>query len=332
MRIAFVGKGGSGKSTLCSIFSTYFGLATAPQSTNERELWLFDADLNMHQPALCGFEEYPPSMTLSEAGNVLKLKESLIGSSTHVSSSSHFVKTTPPCVGSGMLRVDSIDSSPLSKLRRRDQRLSLFVVGTYDARQSGTQCFHNNLAILENILSHTIDDELIVVADMVAGSDAFASSLHLLFDVFALVVEPTPESVDVAIQFIALAKEVGIEERILLVGNKIETLEDERYIAESLSLELAVSVAESPAIKSHRRARQPLRTLAVSAELRFALSQILSIADSRVVGFSERLKKLQALHRRYVAQGYIRDRLGDLSNQADPSFSDAIGEREGLNE
>lgn len=315
MRIAFVGKGGSGKSTLCALFSTYFGLSSDSNSVSP--VWLFDADLNMHQHALCGLAEFTPDMLLSTPKNVTGIREWLLGSSKHITSLEHFVKTSPPSVGSRLFDADSIGLSPLSNLRRSQGRLSLFTIGTYDASHSGTQCFHNNLAILENVLSHISDDGVIVVADMVAGSDAFASSLHLLFDVFALVIEPAPESVDVALQFIDLAKEVGIYDRVVLVGNKISSADDVRYITDSLSTPPAVLVADQPEIKTHRRSRLPLSTLVLPTELRSSLHQILSIARARIVGFTDRVSQLRDLHRRYVAQGYILDRLGDISSQAD---------------
>lgn len=80
------------------------------------------------------------------------------------------------------------------------------VVGTYTADGIGTSCYHNNLAVLENMLSHMVDRGEVVIVDMVAGVDAFAGSLHAQFDMVVLVIEPTKRSIEVWKQYEQLAK------------------------------------------------------------------------------------------------------------------------------
>lgn len=66
MRIAFVGKGGSGKITLSAFFSQYI--------KDQAPVLVIDADLNMHLPSLLGFEELPQEMHISYPSAARPLK------------------------------------------------------------------------------------------------------------------------------------------------------------------------------------------------------------------------------------------------------------------
>lgn len=73
MRIAFVGKGGSGKSTLTAFFSLFLA------NNSNKKVLVFDADINIHQPQLLGFKTPPTNKHLSTVKNANKIKEWLIG-------------------------------------------------------------------------------------------------------------------------------------------------------------------------------------------------------------------------------------------------------------
>lgn len=73
MRIAFVGKGGSGKSTLSASFATYVS------KQNTRPVVVFDADLNIHAPELLGFNTIPFEKHLSHPVVAKSIQKWLIG-------------------------------------------------------------------------------------------------------------------------------------------------------------------------------------------------------------------------------------------------------------
>src|SRR4051812_7030725 len=127
-------------------------------------------------------------------------------------------------------------------------------VGTYEPEDIGGGCYHGHLAILENLLSHLAPGPGDwVVCDMVAGTDAFANSLHAQFDAIVVVVEPTPESVTVARRYRELATAAGIADLVGFVGNKVADDTDLAYLRRELDAEL-VSVLNLQA--GLRRARQ----------------------------------------------------------------------------
>ena len=88
MRIAFVGKGGSGKTTLAALFSLL-------AAKDRNPLAVFDGDLNMHMPELLGFELFPITKHLSRPEPSRTIKTYLKGTN-EISDLNAFRKTTPP--------------------------------------------------------------------------------------------------------------------------------------------------------------------------------------------------------------------------------------------
>lgn len=90
MRIAIVGKGGSGKTTVAALFASYL-------AQNGKRPLIIDADINIHQPALhLENEEFDKTKWLSDAKNTTFIKTYLQGQNTRISSLGAFRKTTPP--------------------------------------------------------------------------------------------------------------------------------------------------------------------------------------------------------------------------------------------
>ncbi|HYN96965.1 MAG TPA: hypothetical protein VES42_24250 [Pilimelia sp.] len=102
MKIAFVGKGGSGKTTLAALFARR--LAGAP-------LLAVDADINQHLAAALGATEDEAVLLPALGDHLTEIKEYLRGDNPRIASTAAMVKTTPPGRGSRLLRV--VEDNPL---------------------------------------------------------------------------------------------------------------------------------------------------------------------------------------------------------------------------
>jgi CO dehydrogenase maturation factor len=306
MRVAFVGKGGSGKSTIAALF------AHSRAQHNESVLAL-DADINIHLPTLLGVPAPAPSAHLSHAGTATAIRTALMSTNPRIQSLKHFVKSTPPTRTSPI--IDSTNPTLLLPYLTGSSNLRVGVVGTYEEESIGASCYHNNLAILENILSHTDDSGGWVIADMVAGIDAFSNTLHAQFDLLVLVVEPTQRSISVWEQYYALAQSAGVDQHVCVVGNKMRSDDDialfENAIPETHRIGYMI---DDPAVRASDRTGAPLRSDALLPANTDILNTIATRARSSRA-HETRTARLHALHRTYAAQGFIVERLGDITDQ-----------------
>lgn len=316
MKIAFVGKGGSGKTTLAGLFA----LHAAQRGIS---VLAVDADLNMHLGELLGFAPPPSEKHISYPAAAREIVTVLKGTNPLIKDAAHFKKTTPPGEGSHIIHLDNGGDPILSAYAPARGPLRLMTVGTYSEDGIGTSCYHNNLAILENVLSHTKDGpESIVAADMVAGIDAFAGSLHAQFDLLTLVVEPTRRSLEVYEQYRALAEEAGVADSLAVVGNKIASREDEAFLRGHIPAEALIgSLARSEYLLSKEREGGAFDISKLEEANRAVLEHIEKRLKDSAVDPDARLRQLHSLHARYVRQASITERFGDLTGQIDPNFS-----------
>src|SRR3954454_24559348 len=98
MQIAFVGKGGSGKTTLSSLFIRHLAAADAP-------VVAVDADINQHLGAALGLPEDVAAALPAMGARLPLIKEYLRGSNPRIVSADTRIKPTPPGRGSRLLRV-----------------------------------------------------------------------------------------------------------------------------------------------------------------------------------------------------------------------------------
>lgn len=314
MRVAFVGKGGSGKSTVTTLFFLYLINQKSP-------VLCVDADLNIHIPNLLGIE-FPKERALSDPKNTRAIREYLKGTSKHIQSIDHVYKTTPPSTGVQFVTLDQ--ENPIIQQYCVAYRPSAYlaIVGTYEKEEIGRSCYHTNLAIFENLLSFAkLKQNEWIIADMVAGIDAFSNTLHAQFDLLVLVVEPTKESIDVFTQYYRLAQHADISNRLVVVGNKIEDEDDETFLKTHIPSDIFIGgIPKYRSIKIQRQQGLPLTEKIFNDIDTTIFSTIEKKARALRQDPNDRLKRLHDLHRAYIQQDYVKLASGDLSHQIDPTF------------
>ncbi|SCF28713.1 CO dehydrogenase maturation factor [Micromonospora echinospora] len=309
MRIAFTGKGGSGKSTLAALFVGYL------RAAGHRVLAV-DADVNVHLAPLLGVEAGPEG-ALSHPDNARRVRRHLLGSNPRVAGVEHFVPTTPPGPGSRLVTLDADDPVLVRHAAALDPRTHVLHVGTYEPDDIGAGCYHGHLAVLENLLSHLrLDAGDWVVCDMVAGTDAFANSLHAQFDVIVVVAEPTPESVSVARRYRELAAAAGVADLLAVVGNKVVDEVDRDYLARELGVTPLAALSVQVGL---RRARQAGACPSLGdLDDVTPLARVAERARARPMAPERREAMLRALHLRLAGQNWVRSAHGDVTTQLGP--------------
>lgn len=314
MRIAFVGKGGSGKTTAAAVFSRYLAERGYP-------VLAIDADINQHLGQALGHDGPPPRALGSDLG---WLKDHLRGTNPLISSADMMIKTTPPGPGSRLLDLD-----PSGELLRRFSvdigGVRHLVTGEFDEADIGVSCYHSKTGAVELYLNHLLDGPgEYVVVDMTAGADAFASGLFTRFDLTVLVSEPTRRGVGVFRQYAEHAEGHGVALRVL--GNKVAEPGDVDYLRDQVGDALLGWFTQSPWVRAAERG-----DVAPVAELEpanlAALDAVQTALDARERDWAAYHRGTVEFHLRNAAAWGNRAVGADLAAQVDPSFVPASTRR-----
>ncbi|SFQ65835.1 AAA family ATPase [Amycolatopsis rubida] len=310
MKIAFVGKGGSGKTTLSSLFVSYVAAAGKP-------VLAIDADINQHLAVALGATEEQALAWPTLGDNMPLIKEYLRGDNPRIPSADAMIKTTPPGRGSRLVR--PFEDNPIFDTCFRplgDVRLG--VTGQFDEDDLGVACYHSKVGAAELLLNHLVDgtDEYVVM-DMTAGADAFASGLFTRFDVTFLVCEPTLRSVGVYRQYADHARDFGVH--LVAVGNKVTDGDDVDFLTEQLGSALLGWMTTSGHVRAAERGTaRPIgelepRNLATLAAMR-------DLVDTTPRDWARYQRQGVEFHLRN-ARAWGNGRTGaDLEEQVDPEF------------
>jgi len=310
MKIAFLGKGGSGKSTVSSLFSLFL-------LKEKNKIALFDADINIHVEKLFNIK-LEKEKYLSFKNNPLKIRKYLRGNNQLIKDEKHFVKTTPPGKGSNFFEINEENYIVKNFGLKINDNFFLFNVGTYESEGKGLSCYHTNLSIFENIISHSLLKEKdYLVADMVAGIDSLANSLYIQFDVLFFIVEPTPESVAVFNDFYF---KINNENLVVPIANKIEIKDDLIFLKESLHIPPKFFLDYKKEIKKIRQNKIDLLSLN-NIFFEQSFYEIYSYLKTINTDPNLKLKQLINLHKKYVQLDYVKRAYGDLSHQIDDDFN-----------
>ncbi|MFE9771433.1 ATP-binding protein [Streptomyces sp. NPDC005931] len=316
MKIAFVGKGGSGKTTLSSLFIRHLAAQGAP-------VVAIDADINQHLGAALGLDEAEAAALPAMGEHLPLIKDYLRGTNPRIASAGTMIKTTPPGEGSRLLRVR--EDNPVYEACARPVELDggavrLMVTGPFTDADLGVACYHSKTGAVELCLNHLVDgpDEYVVV-DMTAGSDSFASGMFTRFDITFLVAEPTRKGVSVYRQYKEYARDFGVALKV--VGNKVQGQDDLDFLREEAGDDLLVTVGHSDWVRAMEKGRPP-RFEHLEEPNRRALRELHTAADT-TYGLRdwERYTRQMVHFHLKNARSWGNERTGaDLAAQVDPGF------------
>ncbi|MCX4981751.1 ATP-binding protein [Streptomyces sp. NBC_00572] len=316
MKIAFVGKGGSGKTTLSSLFIRHL-------AANEAPVVAVDADINQHLGSALGLPDAEAAALPAMGAHLPLIKEYLRGSNPRIASADTMIKTTPPGEGSRLLRVR--EENPVYEACARtvpldDGDIRLMATGPFTESDLGVSCYHSKVGAVEICLNHLVDgaDEYVVV-DMTAGSDSFASGLFTRFDMTFLVAEPTRKGISVYRQYKEYARDFGVALKV--VGNKVQGQDDLDFLRAEVGDDLLVTVGHSDWVRAMEKGRPPRFEL-LEAENRMSLQALQNAADDSYADrdWDRYTRQMVHFHLRN-AESWGNAKTGaDLAAQVDPDF------------
>ncbi|MFJ8754251.1 ATP-binding protein [Streptomyces sp. NPDC102441] len=316
MKIAFVGKGGSGKTTLSSLFIRHL-------AANEAHVVAVDADINQHLGAALGLDEKEAAALPAMGAQLPLIKDYLRGSNPRITSAATMIKTTPPGEGSRLLHVredNPVYDACARTVRLDDGEIRLMATGPFSESDLGVACYHSKVGAVELCLNHLIDgpDEYVVV-DMTAGSDSFASGMFTRFDMTFLVAEPTRKGISVYRQYKEYARDFGVTLKV--VGNKVQGEDDLDFLRAEAGDDLLVGIGQSDWVRTMEKGR-PAPFELLEADNRMALQALQNAAeDSYELRDWERYTRQMVHFHLKNAESWGNEKTGaDLAAQVDPAF------------
>ncbi|MEU0644451.1 MULTISPECIES: ATP-binding protein [Streptomyces] len=316
MKIAFVGKGGSGKTTLSSLFVRHLASTGSP-------VVAVDADINQHLGPALGLTDEEAGRLPAMGDRLALIKDYLRGSNPRITSTETMIKTTPPGEGSRLLRV--CEDNPVYEACARPVELDggavrLMVTGPFTEADLGVSCYHSKTGAVELCLNHLVDGQSeYIVVDMTAGSDSFASGMFTRFDITFLVAEPTRKGVSVYRQYKEYARDFGVTLKV--VGNKVQGQDDIDFLRSEVGDDLLLTVGHSDWVRAMEKGRPP-RFEQLEDGNRRALRALQAAADATYEQRDWERYTRQMVHFHLKnAQSWGNERTGaDLAAQVDPEF------------
>ena len=210
MKIAFAGKGGTGKTTLASAMVRLL-------SEDSRKVLAIDADPNSNLARALGFPEAKSIRPIVEMKDLIYDRMEIKGDPK-----GSFYKLNP--------RTDDIPE----KFVVKRENINLIVMGTVDAGGSGCVCPESTF--LRELLKHLVLEEREdIVMDMEAGIEHLGRSTAVAMDCLLIVSEPAFTSMETARRVRRLAEDLKMKTYYL--GNKIKSRQDEDYLYKNLGRE-----------------------------------------------------------------------------------------------
>jgi CO dehydrogenase maturation factor len=310
VKVAFVGKGGSGKTTLSALFARYLA--------EDAPVVAVDADINQHLGVALGLDEQAAGSVPALGEHLKAAKEYLRGTNPRIRGAAEMIKTTPPGRGSRLLRVNGDD--PFHRdWAVRAGKVRLLATGPFAEEDLGVSCYHVKTGAVELYLNHLLDGvgEYVVV-DMTAGADSFASGLFTRFDLTFLVAEPTRRGVSVYRQYLDYAR--GYDIALRVIGNKVNDEADVQYLRMHIGEDLLGWVTASGYVRAAEQGHLGCLD-ALEPENAAVLATMRAEVDRQPKDWRTFQRQAEHFHVRN-ALAWANTAIGiDLRNQIDPYFT-----------
>jgi CO dehydrogenase maturation factor len=311
MKIAFVGKGGSGKTTISALFTRYVAARGLP-------VIAIDADINQHLPEALGMLKDQARSLRPMGAEIDRIKEYVRGSNPRIPSRDVMIKTSPPGAGSRLLTITE-ENSIYDHFALSFNGICVMAAGPYAEDDLGVKCYHSKTGAVELFLNHLIDGEReYVVVDMTAGADSFASGMFTRFDVTFIVVEPTLKSLGVYRQYKHHASDYGVTLKV--VANKTESAEDIDFIRQQVGSDYLTAFGLSRYVRQMEKG--VIGDLSeVEAENMAALRTLLKLVDDQKKDWGKFYRQAVEFHIKN-AESWANVQLGtNVIDQIDSAFN-----------
>lgn len=220
MKIAFAGKGGTGKTTIAAWTGDYL-------ARQGYDVWLIDADTAMSLGRASGLTEEEIPSPLTEYKEIIeeRIGIGLLNLNPEVKDLPEKLSVEVPIIGETIAKI--------SPGRKR-----LLVMGTVQSAGSGCACGAN--ALLKALLAHLLyEDNVWIIIDLEAGVEHLGRGTIEKVDVLAIVSELSLRSLETAKKVSKLSYELGLQDQLLLLNR----VQDEK-IFETAAQELKNGLPE----------------------------------------------------------------------------------------
>ncbi len=310
MKIAFVGKGGSGKTSIASILARHI------QSKNEYVLAI-DSDLNQ----LFAFNISPEKGLAENLNEVVGNNHKMVAdyfrhNNSRIDPEGTFNRTTPPGKGSRLIRLQKGDEL-LNYFITKVDGIDFISVGQPTQQQIGERCYHTNMSVNEILLNHIVDKkEEYIVVDLTAGIDTIISGMFVSYDVIFTIVEPSLHSVKVFKDYKRIADETGFEANIVPVANKIVSEDDISFIEDNIGVKIDIVFESSEYFRSLERGEK----ISLSKNTINSLDKLFDKINNTKKDWKKFYEGLLLFHRKRAMS--MNDKIkNELLEQIDPQFN-----------
>ena len=237
MRVSFLGKGGSGKTTIATSFIKFL-------EKQDKQILAVDADINVNLGQSLNIETKYLGDDFEKIANYLErnkkeensglLKKLYNNFKANMEEEKIVIGTTPPTLKSTFIGPTLQDEFFKKFATYKNDKLALLTVGTYTDKKVGYACYHSKLGSAVLIYNRLLDDkDLYVVTDATAGVDSVGTSMFYVSDINIFVVEPTKKSIEVFKDFVKITKNYKLKNYV--IGNKIRDKADIDFIKSEIN-------------------------------------------------------------------------------------------------